>query len=79
MYEHETHPTWTLIKPICKYIQIESKFSKHYNKNTIFHSIGYNTYYTQGLTFDYLTFDPIDVYKHGLMYTTFFHVNKKRN
>ncbi len=26
---------------------------------------------TQGLTFDYLTFDPTNVYKHGLTYKTF--------
>jgi hypothetical protein len=33
----------------------------------------------QGLTLDYLAFDPINVYKHGLTYTTFFHVKKKEN
>jgi hypothetical protein len=32
---------------------------------------------TQGLTLDYLAFDPTNVYKHGLTYTTFFRVKKK--
>ncbi len=30
-----------------------------------------------GLTFDYLTFDPTNVYKHGLTYTTLSRVKKK--
>jgi hypothetical protein len=29
---------------------------------------------SQGLTFDYLTFDPTNISKHGLTYTTFSHV-----
>jgi hypothetical protein len=33
----------------------------------------------QGLTLDYLTFDPTNVYKHGLTYPTFSHVKKKEN
>jgi hypothetical protein len=42
LYEHEMHPTWTIIKPISKDIQIGS----NYNKNAISHSIGCNMYYT---------------------------------
>jgi hypothetical protein len=33
-------------------------------------------HWTQELTFDYLGFDPINVYKHGLTYTTFYHAKK---
>jgi hypothetical protein len=36
-------------------------------------------HWAQGLTLDYLTFDPINVYKHGLTYTTFCRVKKKEN
>jgi hypothetical protein len=32
---------------------------------------------TQGLSLDYLTFDPTNVYKHGLTYITFSRVKKK--
>ncbi len=31
----------------------------------------------QGLTLDYLAFDPTNVYKHGLTYITFFCVKNK--
>jgi hypothetical protein len=37
-------------------------------------AITHTIHQTQGLTLNYLTFDPIDVYKHGLTYITFFHV-----
>jgi hypothetical protein len=79
LYEHETHLTWTLIKPICKYIQIGSIFlniiirTQFLIQLVITHTI----HQTQGLTFDFLTFDPTDVYKHGLTYTTFSHLKKK--
>jgi hypothetical protein len=41
-------------------------------------AITHTIHQTQGLLLDYLTFDPIDVYKHGLTYTTFSHLKKKR-
>lgn len=56
-------------------------FFPYYNKNTISNSIGYNMYYTQNprLTLDYLIFDPITVYNHGLTYTSFSCVKKKKS
>jgi hypothetical protein len=33
----------------------------------------------QGLTLDYLAFDPTNIYKHGLTYITFSCVEKKEN
>ncbi len=78
LYEREIHPTWTPIESISKDIQIGSNFS-HIIKTQF--SIQLATtctiHWTQGLTFDYLTFDPISVYKHSLRYTTFFCVKKK--
>jgi hypothetical protein len=76
LYELEIHPTWTSIELIFKDIQIGSN-SFHIITRTLF-PIQLVTTHTihraQGLTLDYLSFDPINVYKHGLTYTTFFHV-----
>jgi hypothetical protein len=73
LYEHEMHPTWTPIEPISKDIQIGSN-SSHIITKTQFpiqlvatHTI----HQTQGLTLDYLPFDPTNDYKHDLTYTTF--------
>jgi hypothetical protein len=80
LYEHEIHPTWTPIEPISKDIQIGSN-SFHIITRTQFPiqlATTHTIHQAQGLTLDYLTFDPIKVYKHGLTYTTFFHVKKKK-
>jgi hypothetical protein len=45
-YEHEIHPTSTLIEPISKDIQIDSKSSHIITRTQISHSIGYNMHYT---------------------------------
>ncbi len=79
MYEHEIHPTWTPIEPISKDIQIGSN-SSHIITITQFpiQLVGTCTIHqTQGLTPDYLAFDLTNVYRHGLIYTTLFHVKKK--
>ncbi len=78
MYEHEIHPTWTPIEPISKDIQIGPN-SSHVITRTQF-PIQLTTtctiHWAKGITFDYLTFDPTNVYKHGLTYTSLFHVMK---
>ncbi len=80
MYEHEIHPTWTPIEPIFKDIQIGSNSSHIIIKTQFFVQlvVTRTIHRTQGLTFDYLTFDPTKVYKHGLTYTTISHVKKKK-
>ncbi len=63
MYEHEIHPTWTPIEPISKDIQICSN-SFHIITRTQFVVqlvVTPTIHRTQGLTFDYLTFDPTKV------------------
>ncbi len=78
MYEHEIHPTWTLIEPISKDIQIGSNFSTITKTQfPIQLAIARTIQQAQGLTLDYLTFDPTNVYKHGLTYISFSRVNKK--
>jgi hypothetical protein len=79
LYEHEIHPTWTPIEPISKDIQIGSN-SFHIITRKQFPiqlASACTIHQTQRLTLDYLTFDPINVYKHGLTYTTLFCVKKK--
>ncbi len=78
LHEHKIHYTWTPTKPISKVIQIGSIFSFHYNKNKISNLIGCNMYCTSitRLTLNYLTFDPTNIYKHGLTYITFFMLKK---
>jgi len=79
LYEHEIHPTWTLIEPISKDIQIGS------NSSHIITIIQFliqlvttgTIHWTRGLTLDYLAFDPTNVYKHGLTYITFSRVKRK--
>ncbi len=81
LYEHEIHPTWTPVEPISKDIQIGSN-SFHIITRTQFPIQLATTciiHWTQGLTFDYLAFDPTNDYKHGLTSTPFFHVKKKEN
>jgi hypothetical protein len=59
---------WTPIEPMFKDIQIGSN-STHIIRRMQFPiqlTIGRTIYQTQGLTFDYLTFDPNGIYKHGL-------------
>jgi hypothetical protein len=78
LYEHEIHPTWTPIEPISKDIQIGS--SSYIITKTQFSiqlAIARTIHQAQGLTLDYLTFDPTNVYKHGLTYTSFSRVKKK--
>jgi len=79
LYEHEIHPTWTTIEPISKDIQIGSN-SLHIITRTQFPIqlvMTRTVHQAQGLTLDYLTFDPNNVHKHGLTYTKLFHVKKK--
>jgi hypothetical protein len=73
------HPTWTPIEPISKDIQISLnsfhiitriQFPTQLAASCIIHQ-------TQGLTLDYLTFDPTNIYKHGLTYTIISCVQKK--
>ncbi len=76
LYEHAT---WRPIEPIYKDIQIGSN-SSHIIARTQFPIqlvATYTVHQTQGLTLDYLAFDPTNVYKHGLTYTTSFHVKKR--
>jgi hypothetical protein len=80
MYEHEIHPTWTLIEPISKDIQIGS-YSFHIITKTQFFIQLVTTctlHQTQGLTLDYLAFHLTNVYKHGLTYKTLSRVKKRR-
>ncbi len=73
------HPTWTLIEPISKDIQIGSN-CLHIITRTQFPIqlvITRTLHRTHGLTLDYLTFDPNNVHKHGLTYTKKIHVKKK--
>ncbi len=79
MYEHEIHPTWIPIEPISKDIQIGPNFS-HVITRTQFPIQLVTTctiHVAKGITFDYLTFDPTNVYKHGLTYISLFHVKKR--
>jgi hypothetical protein len=79
LYGHEIHPTWTPIEYISKDIQIGS------NSSHIITSIQFpiqlaatcTIHRKHGLTLDYLTFDPTNVYKHDLTYISFLHVEKK--
>jgi hypothetical protein len=80
MYKHEIHPTWTPIQPISKDIQVDSN-SFHIIIITQFPSqlaTTHTIHQAKRLTLDYLTFDPTNIYKHGLTFITFSHV-KKRN
>jgi hypothetical protein len=80
LYEHEIHPTWRPIKPISKDNQIGSN-SPHIIIRTQFPIqlvVTRIVHRTQGLTLDYLAFDPNNAHKHGLTYRKLFHV-KKRN
>ncbi len=81
LYEHEIHPTWTPIKPISKDIQIGSNYFPIITRTQFpIQLVATRTIHqTQGFTLDYLTFDPTNVYKHDLTYTTFFHIKKKEN
>ncbi len=79
LYEHEIHLAWTPIEPIFKDIKIGSN-SFHFIIKTQFPiqlATTCTIHWTQGLTLDYLGFDPINIYKHGLTYITLSHVNKK--
>ncbi len=81
LYGHEIHPTWTPIEPISKDIQIGSN-SSHIITRTQFPIqlvVACTIHWAHGLTLDCLTFDPTNVYKHGLTYTSFSHVKKKEN
>jgi hypothetical protein len=42
-------------------------------------TIGRTIHRTQGLTLNYLNFDPNGIYKHGLTYITFSHIKNKEN
>ncbi len=67
MYEHKIHPTWTPIEPIFKDIQIGSNFP-HIMTRTQFPIqlvVTPTVHRAQGLTLDYLTFDPNNVHKNG--------------
>jgi hypothetical protein len=79
LYEHEIHPTWTPIEPISKDIQIGSNFFHIITRKQfpIQSVVACTIYWAQGLTLDYLTFNPTNVYKHNLSYTTLSHVKKK--
>jgi hypothetical protein len=79
LYEHELHPTWPPIDTIFKNIQIGSNFPHIITRTqySIQLVVTRNVHLVQGLTFDYLTFDPNIVHKHGLTYTKHFRVKKK--
>ncbi len=80
-YEHKIHLTWTPIEPISKDIQIGSN-STHIITRMQFPiqlATTRTIYRTQGLTFDHLAFGLNGVYKHGLTYTTFSHIQNKEN
>jgi hypothetical protein len=79
LHEHKIHSTWTPTKLIYKDIQIGSNSFHTITKPKfpIQLAAPCTIHRSQGLTFDYLTFDPTNIYKHGLTYTTFFHVKKK--
>ncbi len=74
LYGHEIHPTWTPIEPISRDIQIGS------NSSHIITRTGFPIQLVVACTIrDCLTFDPTNVYKHGLTYISFSHVKKKEN
>jgi hypothetical protein len=78
LHEHKIHFTWTPTKPIFKDIQIGSN-SFHTITKTKFPiqlAATCTIYRSQGLTLHYLTFDPTNIYKHGLTYTTFLMLKK---
>jgi len=80
LYEHELHPTWTLIEPIFKDIQIGSNYP-HIITRTQFPIqlvVTRIVHRAHGLTLDCLTFDPNNVHKHGLTYTKKFMLRKKK-
>ncbi len=54
-------------------------FFPYYNKNTILIQlvVAHTIHQTQGLTLDYLAFNPTSVYKHGLTYKYFLVKNKE--
>jgi len=62
----KTYPNWLISSP-------------YYNKNTISIQlvVAHTIHQTQGLTLDYLAFNPTSVYKHGLTYKYFLVKNKK--
>jgi hypothetical protein len=79
LYEHEIHPTWTLIEPISKDIQTGPNYSHVITRTRLPIQLATTCtiHRAKGITFDYLTFDPTNVYKHGLTYTPLFHVKKR--
>jgi hypothetical protein len=80
LYANEIHCTWTPIEPISKDIQIGST-SSHIITRTQFPiqlATTCTIHETQGLTFDYLTFDLTSVYDHGLTYMSFSRVKKEK-
>lgn len=60
-YEHGIHPTWTLIKAIVKDVNIGPNATHIIARMwiPIQLAITHTIDWTQRLTFDYLTFDPI--------------------
>jgi hypothetical protein len=81
LYGHEIHPTWTPIEYISKDIQIGLN-SSHIMTRTQFpiQLVATCTIHrTHGLTLDYLTFDPTNVYKHGLTYISFSFSHVEKN
>jgi hypothetical protein len=69
---------------------IKQKITKIQIINTPFHiitriqfpiqlTITHTIHQAQGLTLDHLAFDPSDITKHGLTYTTLFQVHSKEH
>ncbi len=81
MYTTHIHETWTLIQPISKEIQIKAN-SSHLITHTQYPiqlTVASTIHRFQGLTFDFLTFDPSGIHQHKLTYTILFRVRKKKN
>jgi hypothetical protein len=66
LYEHEIHPTWTPIEAISKQIGSNSSHIITKTQFPIQLVVAHIVHQAQGLTIDYLTFDPNNVHKHGL-------------
>jgi hypothetical protein len=81
LYTTHIHETWTLIQPISKEIQVGAN-SSHLIMHTQYPIQLAATciiHQSQGLTLDFLTFDPSGIHHHELTYTTLSHVRGKKN
>ncbi len=79
-YDNNIESQWTPIQPIIKDVRVGK--SQSFIITRIQFSIQLTTiktiYHFQGLSLDELIFDPTNVKKHGLTYTTLSHIRTKK-